>query len=217
MKAGEEFRPVTWEEFDEAPSPRVIKSHAPSKLLLGMDNNSDLVDGAKIIIISRNPLDACVSRFHHAFNPYKSGWSFPAWAAVWLSGNTTYGCWFEWVRDWSLRAKTNQDQILWLQYENMKVNSHDQIKRIIDFLGVSQGQDIPSLIKKVAEGCSFESMKKQASEKESSGDFQGHLRKGIVGDWRNYFTETMTKEFLDKYKKELAGTDLVYDFGSDVL
>ena len=181
-----------------------------------MENNSDLVDGAKIIIISRNPLDACVSRFHHAFNPYKSGWSFPAWAAVWLSGNTTCGCWFEWVRDWSLRAKTNQDQILWLQYENMKVNPHDQIERIIDFLGVSQGQDIPSLIEKVAEGCSFESMKKQANEKESSGDFQGHLRKGIVGDWRNYFTETMTNEFLDKYKEELAGTDLVYDFGSDV-
>lgn len=217
MKSGEEFRSISWKEFDEAPSPRVIKSHAPSKLLLGMDHDSDLSDGAKIIIISRNPLDACVSRFHHAFNPCKSGWSFPAWAAVWISGNSTYGCWYDWVRDWSLRAKMNKDKILWLQYEDMKANPHAQIKRIVDFLDVSEGQDIPALIERVAEGCSFNSMKKQASEKEISGDFGGHLRKGVVGDWKNYFTEAMTKEFLDKYKRELAGTGLVYDFGSDIL
>lgn len=121
------------------------------------------------------------------------------------------------MRDWSIRVKECPDQILWLQYEDMKFDAYAQIKRIVDFLGVSQGQNIPSLVEKVAEGCSFDSMKKQASEKESSGDFQGHLRKGIVGDWRNYFTEEMTKDFLVKYKNELAGTDLVYDFGSDIL
>jgi Sulfotransferase domain len=34
--AGQEFARISWEDFDSAPSPRLIKSHAPSKLLLGI-------------------------------------------------------------------------------------------------------------------------------------------------------------------------------------
>ena len=93
---GAEFACLSWEEFDNAPSPRLLKTHAPPPLLLGMcDNDSTshitLPIGTKIIVVSRNPLDACVSRYYHAFNPHKLGWSFDAWAALWLSGNTTYG------------------------------------------------------------------------------------------------------------------------------
>jgi hypothetical protein len=35
-----------------------------------------LPEGMKVIITARNPLDACVSSYYHAFNPYKSGWPF---------------------------------------------------------------------------------------------------------------------------------------------
>ena len=62
--------------------------------MCGDDHNPShitLPTGTKILVVSRNPLDACVSRFYHAFNPHKLGWSFDAWAALWLSGNTTYG------------------------------------------------------------------------------------------------------------------------------
>ena len=94
---GAEFATLSWKDFDNAPAPRLLKTHAPPPLMLGMcgdePNTSHLTIpvGTKIIIVSRNPLDACVSRFYHAFNPHKLGWSFDAWAALWLSGNTTYG------------------------------------------------------------------------------------------------------------------------------
>ena len=197
-------------------APRVIKTHVPCKLLLGMNGCTDIVPGVKIIIISRNPLDACVSRYYHAFNPYKLGWPFPAWAAVWLSGNSGYGSWFTWVRDWYEAAKANSDQVLWIQYEDMQKNSYDEIEKIRNFLSIqNDGVDNFDLIKKVAEGCSFDSMKEQSLQTEITGDFQGHLRKGVTGDWRNHFTPEMKKEFDDIYEREMSGSGLVYDFGGN--
>lgn len=214
IKLGEEFRTVSLREFDEMPSPRLIKSHAPTQLLLGMNGeNLELELGLKIIVISRNPLDSCVSRYYHAFNPFKIGWPFPAWAAVWLTGNSSYGSWFDWVRGWSEQAKKNVDQILWIQYEDMIRNPENEIRKIQLFLNISSADN--KFIDNVKRGCSFDSMKKQSMAKESSGDFQGHLRKGIIGDWKNHFTEDMKKEFLDTYNKELVGSGLIYDFGEN--
>jgi hypothetical protein len=75
---GKEFETLAWEEFENAPAPRLIKSHAPVQLLLGTNGSgvAALPSGAKVVIVSRNPLDACVSCFYHAWNPYKSGWPF---------------------------------------------------------------------------------------------------------------------------------------------
>jgi sulfotransferase len=214
--AGQEFARISWEDFDSAPSPRLIKSHAPSKLLLGMSESEDspIIPGVKVILVSRNPLDSCVSRYYHAFNPYKCGWTFDAWAAVWLSGNTTYGSWFDWVKHWHKRAKTNEDRILWLQYEEMKLDPAGQIRRIAEFLGVQQNNMTPDLTEKVLHGSSFASMKEQSSSK--GGDFNQHLRKGMTGDWRNHFSDGMKDLFLEKYHAELHGTGLVYYFGDSL-
>ncbi len=75
---GHEFATLSWDAFNNAPSPRVIKSHSPLPLLLGSHGQGmrSLPRGTKAIIISRNPLDACVSSYYHAFNPCKSGWPF---------------------------------------------------------------------------------------------------------------------------------------------
>jgi hypothetical protein len=42
----------------------------------GGEGLKHLPKGLKVIIVSRNPLDACVSSFYHAWNPAKSGWPF---------------------------------------------------------------------------------------------------------------------------------------------
>ena len=64
------------EEIDEMPSPRLIKSHAPTNLLLGM--TGDKLDtmlglGIKVVVVTRNPFHSCVSRYYHAFNPFQIG------------------------------------------------------------------------------------------------------------------------------------------------
>jgi hypothetical protein len=75
---GPEFEPLSMEEFDSAPGPRVIKTHAQLDRLIGTNGGGieDLPLGAKIVCVSRNPLDACVSFYYHGWSPYKSGWPF---------------------------------------------------------------------------------------------------------------------------------------------
>jgi len=49
------------------PPRRVIKTHAPEQLspwVAGVDSN--IPDGSKIIVVTRNPMDTAVSLFNHA-------------------------------------------------------------------------------------------------------------------------------------------------------
>ena len=41
------------------------------------------------------------------------------------------------------------------------------------------------------------------------GDF---IRKGQVGDWRNYFTEEQNDTFNKLYAEKMAGTDLEFEY-----
>ena len=38
------------------------------------------------------------------------------------------------------------------------------------------------------------------------------MRKGEVGDWRNYFTEEQSRRFDELYEKKLAGSGLELEF-----
>lgn len=113
LKAGDEFLPISLAEFDAAPSPRIIKTHAHVDLLLGCNENgvSGLPEGVKIIVMNRNPLDTCVSCFHHAFNPAKKGWPFEAYASAWAQGKVPHGSWFEFTKAWWAESKTHTDQV----------------------------------------------------------------------------------------------------------
>jgi hypothetical protein len=78
QRNGAEFAALSLTDFDAAPAPRVIKSHAPQQLLVATYGESvaKLPAGTKTVVVTRNPLDACVSAYYHAWNPYKSGWPF---------------------------------------------------------------------------------------------------------------------------------------------
>lgn len=206
-----EFAPITLDEFNNAPGPRVIKSHARSEHLLGC-NRQGLAgikpDGVKVLIVSRNPLDACVSSYYHAFNPFKSGWPFDAWASVWLTGYVTFGGYFEWVRGWYEDVQRNPTKAMWLQYEDMQSDPRDQIVKIAEYLEIPVTD---AIVDSVLRYSSFDSMKEQAGAK--GGDHEGHLRKGKSGDWKNHFTDALVQEFRVKYSREMAGTELSFAIG----
>jgi hypothetical protein len=162
-KTGKEFAPISTEQFDSMNSPRVIKSHAPCHMLLGCgDKGLDaLPSGTKIIVVSRNPLDACVSMYYHAVNPHKSGWPFEAWASAWLSGNVPHGSWFAWVSGWYEQYLLFQDRVLWVQYEDVVRNPREQVTRLANFLDLDATEQIYD---EVVRGCSFDTMKAQAAD-----------------------------------------------------
>jgi len=241
LRTGLEFVPITVQDFDEAPAPRTIKSHAPPHLLLTGNNGSGgggvgaLPRGVKVLVVTRNPLDACVSSYYHAWNPSKSGWPFDAWAAAWLSGNVPHGCWFEWVKAWKAQADAaaaaaaaaaaeGAGGVLWLQFEDLKADPTATVRRVAAFLDPALAAD-DALIAQVVQASSFEAMREQATaggsgsgsgpemKKKEGGDV-GHLRKGVAGDWRNHFSPAVKADFEAKYAAKLAGTGIVFSLGA---
>lgn len=170
-----------------------------------------LPDGVKVVAVSRNPMDACVSSYYHAFNPYKSGWPFDAWAGAWLSGSTVHGSWFDWVKLWYLEVQKHPQKSHFIQFEQLKTHAREEIVKLAVFLGVEYDD---ALIDRVLEHSSFDSMKKQADAK--GGDYMGHLRKGEVGDWKNHFTAEMVQDFNAKVHREFDGTVLetMFDYSA---
>ena len=60
---GEQKRPLMMlplEEYDQVPSPRLIRPHFPFYLL-----HPELLDTCKVVYVARNPKDVIVSYYHH--------------------------------------------------------------------------------------------------------------------------------------------------------
>lgn len=72
------------------------------------------------------------------------------------------------------------------------------------------------IIKQIAKQCSFKGMMKNASNYCLEGEAEGPklLRKGEIGDWKNYFTLEQNKKFEHEVMNKLRGTGLEFDFGS---
>jgi hypothetical protein len=209
---GLEARPLSLDDYNSAPEPRVIKTHAPVSIVIGghLQGIQGLNARPKIVVVTRNPLDACVSCYYHAFNPYKCGWPFEAWAAMWFKGMVPNGSWYDWVKGWYEAKVHYPDDILWIQYEDVQANKAAVITSLANFTGIAYNDE---LIAKVVAGSSFESMKEKAMEQ--GGDIFGHLRKGTSGDWKNHFTPELVEEFRRKYESSMQGTALRYSLGSD--
>jgi hydroxyjasmonate sulfotransferase len=212
LTAGLEFAPISWEQFDAVPEPRVIKSHATRQLLLGCNGQglAQIPEGVKVLVVTRNPLDACVSSYYHAFNPFKSGWPFAAWAALWLAGFPLWGSYFHWVRDWFQDVKAYPEKAIWLQYEDMQKDPAAEVEKIAQFLGIPVTPDVVANVVRLS---SFDSMKAQAAAK--GGDHSNHLRQGKSGDWKNHFSSAIVQEFRDQFNADLADSGVSYSVGAD--
>lgn len=91
--------------------------------------------------VSRNPKDACVSSYYHAFNPFKSGWPFDAWASVWLQGHVSFGDWFAITKEW-LELSQRWPNVLFVRYEDMKSEPGKTIRCIAEHIGVAPSDEL---------------------------------------------------------------------------
>ena len=69
-------------------------------------------------------------------------------------------------------------------------------------------------IKKISGQCSFNGMKKNMSNYWPERTAQGPklLRKGKIGDWKNYFSQEQNERFENEVMNKLIGTGLEFDF-----
>ncbi len=91
-----------------------------------------------------------------------------------------YTCvFFTQVRNWKLGTNPN---ILDVRYEELVDDEFQQFKRIVEFLQIDVDRETLTAI---VENCSFSKLAKGRKRGEENVD--SHYRKGISGDWKNYF------------------------------
>ena len=194
--------------------PFYLKSHMPYELTLG---GLPHTTPAKYIYIVRNPKDVAVSYYHHM-----RGFKIDAFSGSWeeffdlfLAGRISFGSWFDHVLGWW--KYKDAENVLFLKYEDMKLNLREAVQKIAAF--VLPDPPPASVLDKVAEQSTFGSMKESLATNHlfTSSQFRNldqapFMRKGKVGDWRNYFTAEQNAAFDALYAERMKDSGLSIDF-----
>lgn len=91
------------------------------------------------------------------------------------------------------------DNYLEARYENLLTQPETEVRRIVGFLGASDGEQE---VRECVEATGFEQLSSREAGEEDSSSVR--FRKGVAGDWKNVFTERDKQIF-----KEHAGDTLV--------
>lgn len=182
--------------IDQSPKPSILATHIPLELL-------SFQEDVKYIVVVRNPKDAVVSKYKHmkARKLLPAEMTFQDYLPLWLDGEVAYGSYFDYLLGWW--EKRSLPNVEFFLYEEMIESNIHEVLRMAEFVGgellvdklLNNGRHF---FEGVLKRSSFESMKETTLNK--------HLtRKGIVGDWRNYFNEQdnqlMAKAFQQKFDK----------------
>ncbi|XP_033124104.1 sulfotransferase 1C2-like isoform X2 [Anneissia japonica] len=191
-------------------SPRLIKTHLNPQAIPPHIKEKK----PKIIFVSRNPKDTAVSFFFF----HKTGKHLPtyeSWTEFlndFCAGNLIRGDWFAMNSYWW--SQRNDKNVLFVKYEDMKRNLSEVVEKVASFLGwtIPDGK-LPELL----QHCSFESMRSNNKVNSSEDplidtDKIPFMRKGTVGDWKNFFTVAQSEAFDQIYREKMAGTGLEYDY-----
>ena len=94
----------------------------------------------------------------------------------------------------------------------MKDNIEISLLKIITFLGKKYTEKLNNkqILNKIIEQSSFENMSKNQQRWSSKrpNNMPPFVRKGKVGDWKNYFSREQVKRLKDKFVSRTMGTDL---------
>lgn len=191
---------------------RFFKSHLPYSLLPQSVRDSK----CKIIYVTRNPKDTLVSMWHF----YKMlkllqyrGTLKQFMEENFITDRITYAPFSRSVLEfWERRMEEN---IFFITYEELTRDLVTSIRRISEFLGKSFSEND---IQKIAYHCSFQKMsanpKVNYSQWKDNGfaskEQTNFMRKGKVGDWKNYLDESMNQKMDEYIERNFKGSGLEF-------
>ena len=197
--------------IEDLPRPRAFRSHFPYDLLpCGPPHNTP----CRYIYVARNPKDVVVSNYY-ALKELPEYCDLK-WDTFWdkhMKGNNFYGDYLDHILSWW--PHRDDENVLFLKYEDMKKDLPQTISQIASFLGVNLSGHI---ISKIADLSSFEKMKKdntvnfswvKAFNKDGVSTF---IRKGLVGDWKSVLTPDQSAQMDVICTERLKDTGLEFVF-----
>lgn len=201
-------------DLESVIQPRGFKSHMPyDRFPYGNPKETP----SKYIYVARNPKDVAVSFYYHtkaAFFPNMDRESF--WKEF-IHGELEFGDYFDHILSWW--AHKEDKNMLFLRYENMQKDLVSSISQIATFIGAEVSDEV---IKKVAEQTKFDNMKRNdlancawpEHVREKNKSKTEFMRKGIVGDWKNFLTQEQSAEIDALCATRLSPVGLCFDFES---
>ena len=152
----------------------------------------------KFVVVIRNPKDALVSFYHfYRANALLGNFS-GSWDEFFEVGHLLYGDYFDWYMDWN--KYRNNPNVMFVHFEDMKTNLEAAVRNLAAFIGKSLTDD---KINDIVKYCEFDNMKQimaKTSDTFIKAKISPFMRKGSVGDWKNYFSQEQS-DFIDtKYE-----------------
>lgn len=185
--------------------PRVIKTHLPFAM-------TPYHREAKYIYVARNPFDCAVSFYHHTRGFVKhydfAEGTFDEFFECFLTGEVDFGDYFDNLMSWYQHK--DDDNVLFLTYEQMKADPAKAVAAIGQFLGPGSARIVQdtNMLERILHHSSFESMRKD-QQRWSSERLHGmpeFVRKGTVGDWMNHFSGDQARRLVEKFSQRTRGT-----------
>ena len=196
---------------EEMPRPRAFKTHFSYNMLLCGPAHAT---PCKYIYVIRNPKDAAASGYCHLKKVYQPDIEWDTFWKKFVGGEGLYGEFFDHLLSW-LPHKDDKN-VLFMKYEDMKTDLIKAVAQIASFIDIDLSSEE---IAKIADLCSVEKMKKDNTAnmswikefcKEDGEPI--FVRKGIVGDWKNFLTPEQSAQMDAIYTERLKGTGFELNF-----
>ena len=175
----------------------------------GSDNNVQLLTNSNIpfIVIYRDLRDVALSYYFYVkqtpWHPeYQYYSNLDVQAGLKYFSDSLLCDYVQWIESWE-KTRNNSLSLI-LRYEDLLARTETELIKVVKHLGLDISE---SKISSIIRANSFETLSGGRNQgRESQNSF---FRKGIAGDWKNYFDEDLKKiykenigEFLIKFKYE---------------
>lgn len=203
----------------QMPRPGPIKIHLPY-------DRMPYSPEAKYIFVIRNPFDACVSMYYHTYSHSWHG-SFDEFFEHFMDGEVEFNDYFDHLLSWY--PHRNDENVFWTSYEAMKRDLRGVVLNVAGFIGQEHFEAVSgdsNVMDNILKHCEFSYMREMYDEIEESRERERaastqdeerpksvrkrerHIRKGIVGGWREYFSEGQYLRMKEKFETRTLGTDI---------
>ena len=126
-------------------------------------------------------------------------------------GSVVHSNFFDFELAWWRESQKKPSQILWLTFEDIKMEPIKEISKVARFLGVTLTNE---QCQEIAEHISFEKMKSEA-EKSQSSMSKALMNKGKIGRWKSKLSEQQSARIDRIVQCRFANTGITFNFGDN--